>query len=461
MAEENGLIEPIGRWVLDNACRQAARWYRERPDAAPISMSVNLSAVQIANRGLAETVAGALRGAGLDPSCLSLEITESVMLGDADGLTDALDALKAIGVRLVLDDFGTGYSSLAYLTRLPLDALKVDRSFIDGLGTEPRDTAITEAIVAMSHALSLRGRRRGRRDRAAGRRADPPGLRLRAGLSLLPAAAGRRDHRDARARAGLAGRAAALAGAADALRGRRESRAASARPSPSPHSEAPSGIDDPQRRGVVGRDHLQRRRRSCSRRSSAAAVGDAEPERDGLRRARTISVRSGAVAEEVVGRVRRRRRQAPPAAVEELDAGIADGRAARGAGVAQREAQLAVPGGALLAEERQRQPGGAARRRAPPSRVAGRAAGGRLVRGRRPRPVAVAGRPSLVDGRRGAGGPSGRRPCWRLARAARTRWRCVMVVEPDTAAGGDQRARRARHSLRRRSACEHRVAIRP
>jgi diguanylate cyclase (GGDEF)-like protein/PAS domain S-box-containing protein len=155
VAEENGLIEPIGRWVLETACRQAARWYHQRPDAAPIWMSVNLSAVQIGNRGLANTVASALRAAGLDASHLTLEITESVMLGDTEGLTDALDALKAIGVRLVLDDFGTGYSSLNYLTRLPLDALKVDRSFIDGLGTEPRDTAITEAIVAMSHALSL------------------------------------------------------------------------------------------------------------------------------------------------------------------------------------------------------------------------------------------------------------------------------------------------------------------
>jgi diguanylate cyclase (GGDEF)-like protein/PAS domain S-box-containing protein len=156
VAEENGLIEPIGRWVLEHACRQAARWYRDRPDSPPLSMAVNLSAVQIANPCLADTVSGALRGAGLDPACLALEITESVLLADADGLTEALSALKAIGVRLVLDDFGTGYSSLSYLTRLPLDVLKVDRSFIDGLGTEPRDTAITEAIVAMSHALSLR-----------------------------------------------------------------------------------------------------------------------------------------------------------------------------------------------------------------------------------------------------------------------------------------------------------------
>ncbi|HEX3832540.1 MAG TPA: EAL domain-containing protein [Solirubrobacteraceae bacterium] len=155
VAEENGLIDPIGRWVLDRACRQAAHWYRTRPDSAPISMSVNLSAVQFRNRNLTETVADALRGANLDPVCLSLELTESVMVGYADSLMETLEALKALGVRLVLDDFGTGYSSLAYLTRLPLDALKVDRSFIDGLGTEPRDTAVTEAIIAMAHALSL------------------------------------------------------------------------------------------------------------------------------------------------------------------------------------------------------------------------------------------------------------------------------------------------------------------
>ncbi len=156
VAEENGLIEPIGRWVLERACRQAAAWHRERPDSAPISIAVNLSAVQVASRGLTDTVAGALRASGLDPVCLALEITESVMLADADGLSDVLDGLKALGVKLVLDDFGTGYSSLSYLTRLAIDVLKVDRSFIDGLGTEPGDTAITEAIIAMSHALSLR-----------------------------------------------------------------------------------------------------------------------------------------------------------------------------------------------------------------------------------------------------------------------------------------------------------------
>ena len=155
VAEEDGLIEPIGRWVLEQACREAARWYGSRPDAAPIGMSVNLSAVQFAKGELVEQVDEVLRLTSLDPSCLSLEITESVILRDAELLNEPLRELKAIGVKLVLDDFGTGYSSLAYLTRLPLDALKVDRSFVDGLGSERRDTKITEAIVAMSKALSL------------------------------------------------------------------------------------------------------------------------------------------------------------------------------------------------------------------------------------------------------------------------------------------------------------------
>ncbi|MGH2889532.1 MAG: sensor domain-containing protein [Solirubrobacteraceae bacterium] len=155
VAEENGLIEPIGRWVLDRACRQASRWHRERPDAPPLTMSVNLSAAQVASAGLTESVATAVRASGLDPACLALELTESVMMGEAQELRETLVALKALGVRLVLDDFGTGYSSLSYLQRLPLDALKVDRSFVAGLGTEPRGTAITEAIVAMSRALSL------------------------------------------------------------------------------------------------------------------------------------------------------------------------------------------------------------------------------------------------------------------------------------------------------------------
>jgi diguanylate cyclase (GGDEF)-like protein/PAS domain S-box-containing protein len=155
VAEESGLIGPIGQWVIEHACRQASEWYRMRPDAAPIGMSVNLSAVQVARRGFADAVEAVLRETRLDPTCLSLEITESMLLTDSDALTQTLRALKEIGVRLVIDDFGTGYSALGYLTRLPLDALKIDRSFVVGLGIEPRASAITEAIIAMSRALSL------------------------------------------------------------------------------------------------------------------------------------------------------------------------------------------------------------------------------------------------------------------------------------------------------------------
>ena len=155
VAEENGLIEPIGRWVLEQACRQAAQWHRDLPDGRSVYVSVNLSTIQIAKRGLADTVAEVLATTQTHPHCLSLEITESAMLRDVATLADALHALKALGVRIVLDDFGTGSSSLGYLTHLPIDAIKVDRSFVDGLGRDKRDTAITQAIIAMAQALSL------------------------------------------------------------------------------------------------------------------------------------------------------------------------------------------------------------------------------------------------------------------------------------------------------------------
>jgi diguanylate cyclase (GGDEF)-like protein/PAS domain S-box-containing protein len=155
VAEDCGLIEPIGRWVLGEACRQTAIWHASNPDSAPITMSVNLSARQVAQQDLTVAVSRVLRTTAIDPSCLCLEITETVLLEESEMLGDTLRALRAMGVRLVLDDFGTGYSSLGYLNRLPLDALKVDRSFVDGLGVEPRDGAIVKAVVGMAQALSL------------------------------------------------------------------------------------------------------------------------------------------------------------------------------------------------------------------------------------------------------------------------------------------------------------------
>ena len=155
IAEDSGLIEPIGRWVQEAACRQALGWHAQRPDQRPLDIAVNLSARQVAHRGLADSVEEILTQTGLDPVNLRLEITESVLVEESARATETLKALSELGVRLVLDDFGTGYSSLAYLNRFPFDALKIDRSFIDGLGIEQERTAIVEAVIGMARALSL------------------------------------------------------------------------------------------------------------------------------------------------------------------------------------------------------------------------------------------------------------------------------------------------------------------
>jgi diguanylate cyclase (GGDEF)-like protein/PAS domain S-box-containing protein len=155
IAEDSGMIDSIGRWVQENACRQILEWHELRPDQRPFDVSVNLSARQVTNRELAASIAEILAGTGLDPVHLLLEITESVLVEESATARGTLEALSETGVGLVLDDFGTGYSSLAYLNRFPFDALKVDRSFIDALGVEQERTAIVEAIIGMARALSL------------------------------------------------------------------------------------------------------------------------------------------------------------------------------------------------------------------------------------------------------------------------------------------------------------------
>jgi diguanylate cyclase (GGDEF)-like protein/PAS domain S-box-containing protein len=155
IAEDSGLIEPIGRWVQERACRQAVAWHEQRPDARPFDVAVNLSARQVAHRDLPAVVAEILARTGLDPVHLRLEITESVLVDESATAIASLEALNELGVRLVLDDFGTGYSSLAYLNRFPFHALKIDRSFVDALGIEQERTAIVEAIIGMARALSL------------------------------------------------------------------------------------------------------------------------------------------------------------------------------------------------------------------------------------------------------------------------------------------------------------------
>ena len=134
IAEDTGLIGPIGKIVLTDACRQVAEWNRGRGELDQLTVSVNLSARQLDLTELAESVTETLAVTGLDPALLWLEITETTLMNDAPSALDALYALKALGVTLVVDDFGTGYSSLLYLRRFPVDVLKVDRSFVAGLG---------------------------------------------------------------------------------------------------------------------------------------------------------------------------------------------------------------------------------------------------------------------------------------------------------------------------------------
>jgi diguanylate cyclase (GGDEF)-like protein/PAS domain S-box-containing protein len=155
LAEETGLILPIGKWALQEACRQARRWREADPDRPPLTVAVNLSARQLAQPNVADMVAEALESTGTDPSQVWLEITESILTGDTEATVGALRALKALGVRLSVDDFGTGYSSLLYLKRFPVDTLKVDRSFVAGLGTYPEDTAIVAGVVGLAQTLGL------------------------------------------------------------------------------------------------------------------------------------------------------------------------------------------------------------------------------------------------------------------------------------------------------------------
>lgn len=155
VAEETQLIRPIGRWVLREACRQAREWQEGRSSGPPLLMSVNLSLEQLQHPRLIDEVAQTLEETGVNPGALVLEITESMVMKDAESSIATLRRLKALGVRLALDDFGTGYSSLAYLKRFPIDMIKIDRSFVGGLGQDPEDTAIVRAIIGLAGALDL------------------------------------------------------------------------------------------------------------------------------------------------------------------------------------------------------------------------------------------------------------------------------------------------------------------
>jgi EAL domain-containing protein (putative c-di-GMP-specific phosphodiesterase class I) len=155
MAEETGLIVPIGEWVLREACWQLRRWEQAVGLSPTFAMNINLSAGQLNRPRLPKAVQAAIERARIDPARITLEITETALMQEPDAAIATLRDLKALGVSLCVDDFGTGYSSLSYLKCLPIDALKVDRTFVRGLEADAEDRAIAEAVVALAHTLGL------------------------------------------------------------------------------------------------------------------------------------------------------------------------------------------------------------------------------------------------------------------------------------------------------------------
>jgi diguanylate cyclase (GGDEF)-like protein/PAS domain S-box-containing protein len=154
LAEETGLILQIGRWVVAEACRQAKDWQDRLPN--PPGVTVNLSARQFRDPNLVNDIARVLRDTGLQPSRLCLEITETVVMEQAETTVATLRNLKALGVTVAIDDFGKGYSSLSYLKRFPVDTLKIDKEFVGGLGRDAGDMAISKSVVSLAHAFGLR-----------------------------------------------------------------------------------------------------------------------------------------------------------------------------------------------------------------------------------------------------------------------------------------------------------------
>ncbi|KPA93258.1 response regulator receiver modulated diguanylate cyclase/phosphodiesterase [Pseudomonas asplenii] len=153
VAEDSGLIVPLSRWVVGQACRQAKAWQEQ--GLGRLIMSVNVSAIDFRQRDYLDRIRQVLEETGLDPHCLELEITESILMQNIDATLEVLHALKALGIRLAIDDFGTGYSSLSYLRRFPVDVLKIDQSFVRNLAGDQNDAALVSAIISLGKSLNL------------------------------------------------------------------------------------------------------------------------------------------------------------------------------------------------------------------------------------------------------------------------------------------------------------------
>jgi EAL domain-containing protein (putative c-di-GMP-specific phosphodiesterase class I) len=155
LAEQTGMIMPVGGWALREGCRQMREWRGAYPEAHRLWLSVNLSSRQFLHPQLVQEIHGVLAETGFPPDRLRLEITESVIMDDPATVTQVLQRLRESGIRMALDDFGTGYSSLAYLHRLPLDTLKIDRSFVHQMHTDPALQAVIQTVISLSDSLRL------------------------------------------------------------------------------------------------------------------------------------------------------------------------------------------------------------------------------------------------------------------------------------------------------------------